>query len=160
VFGRGGEELDYLRRRGVPVEIVPGITAAAGCAAAVGIPLTLRGVSQAVTLVTGHGQDGEPELDWAALARLDQTLAIYMGVSTAGLLSRRLIEHGLAPATPVAVIENGTLASQKTAVGSLADLESVVRDHGITGPALIIVGEVARQADTAVLPELARAVAV
>jgi uroporphyrin-III C-methyltransferase/precorrin-2 dehydrogenase/sirohydrochlorin ferrochelatase len=160
VFGRGGEELDYLKRHGVAVEVVPGITAAVGCAGSLGIPLTLRGVSQAVTLVTGHGQDGEPDLDWAALARLDQTLAIYMGVSTAGRVARRLIEHGLAPSTPVAVIENGTLPEQKTVTGTLAELESLVRTGGITGPALIIVGQVVRQADGAALPELARAVAV
>jgi uroporphyrin-III C-methyltransferase/precorrin-2 dehydrogenase/sirohydrochlorin ferrochelatase len=160
VFGRGGEELDHLTRPGVAVEVVPGITAAAGCAGALGIPLTLRGVSQAVTLVTGHGRDGEPELDWAALARLDQTLAIYMGVTTAGLVAGRLIDHGLAPGTPVAVIENGTLPEQKTVTGTLAELDSLVRTGGITGPALIIVGRVVSQADAAVLPEPARAVAV
>jgi uroporphyrin-III C-methyltransferase/precorrin-2 dehydrogenase/sirohydrochlorin ferrochelatase len=160
VFGRGGEELDHLKHHGVAVEVVPGITAAVGCAGSLGIPLTLRGVSQAVTLVTGHGQDGEPDLDWAALARLDQTLAIYMGVSTAGQVARRLIEHGLAASTPVAVIENGTLPEEKTVTGTLAELENLVRTSEITGPALIIVGEVVCQADGAVLPDLARAVAV
>jgi uroporphyrin-III C-methyltransferase/precorrin-2 dehydrogenase/sirohydrochlorin ferrochelatase len=160
VFGRGGEELDHLKHHGVAVEVVPGITAAVGCAGSLGIPLTLRGVSQAVTLVTGHGQDGEPDLDWAALARLDQTLAIYMGVTTAGRVAGRLIEHGLAASTPVAVIENGTLPEEKTVTGTLGELENLVRSSGITGPALIIVGQVVRQADLAVLPELARAVAV
>ena len=160
VFGRGGEELDYLKRHGVAVEVVPGITAAAGCAVAAGIPLTLRGVSQAVTLVTGHGKDGEPDLDWAALAALGQTLAIYMGRSGAGRLARRLIEHGLPPATPAAVIENGTLPEQRVLAGTLGELEALVRDHRVTGPALIVIGEVVRQADAAALPESARAVAV
>ena len=131
-----------------------------GCAVAAGIPLTLRGVSQAVTLVTGHGKDGEPDLDWAALAALGQTLAIYMGRSGAGRLARRLIEHGLPPATPAAVIENGTLPEQRVLAGTLGELEALVRDHRVTGPALIVIGEVVRQADAAALPESARAVAV
>ena len=159
VFGRGGEERDYLLRHGVQVEVVPGITAATGCAAATGIPLTHRDHAGAVTFVTGHGQNGEPDLDWAALARLRQTLVIYMGVSTAGRTAAQLIEHGLAATTPVAVIENGTLASQKTAVGALGGLEALIRDNGITGPAVIVIGEVVRHADAARLPERLHALA-
>ena len=142
------------------VEVVPGVTAATACAAALGVPLTHRDHASAVTLVTGHGRDGEPELDWAALAGPRQTLAVYMGVAAAGRIAARLIAQGLAPGTPVAVIENGTMADQKTAAGALRDLEALVRDNGITGPALIIIGEVARRAQAEALAERPRALAV
>jgi len=159
VFGRGGEEQAYLRAHDVEVEVVPGITAATGCAAAAGIPLTYRGEAQAVTFLTGHARDGEPDLDWAHLVKLRQTLAIYMGVSTAAVISRRLIEHGLDPATPVAVIENGTLPNQKVATGSLAGLEALLQANGIVGPALIVVGEVVRLAESGALPQQVQALA-
>jgi len=146
VFGRGGEELDYVASRGVPVEVVPGITAATGCAAASGIPLTHRAHAAAVTFVTGHGRNGEPDVDWAALAQTRQTLVVYMGVSAAGRIATRLIDNGLPPATPVAVVENGTRADQRTVQGSLRDLEAVIDEHGIVGPAVIIIGEVVRAA--------------
>ncbi len=151
VFGRGGEEADYLRRHGIAVEVVPGITAAAGCAAAAGIPLTHRGLAQAVTFVTGHGADGEPDVDWAALARLGHTLAIYMGLSNGGAIARRLMAHGLSPATPAAVVEKGTLPDQRIAVGTLGTLEALMREDGIEGPALILIGEVVGLADVAAL---------
>lgn len=144
VFGRGGEELTYLRARGVTVSVVPGITAATGCAAAAGIPLTHRDLATAATFVTGHGQDGEPDLDWAALVASRQTLVIYMGVSTAGRISAQLVAHGMAPAMPVAIVENGTRPQQKVVTGTVAGLGALVADHGIVGPALIIVGEVVR----------------
>jgi uroporphyrin-III C-methyltransferase/precorrin-2 dehydrogenase/sirohydrochlorin ferrochelatase len=153
IFGRGGEEVEYLRRLRIPVELVPGITAALGCAAAVGIPLTHRDHAQAVTLATGHGKDGEPELDWATLAKLNQTLAIYMGVGAAGRIATQLIRHGLDPATPVAVIENGTLPSQRAVYGRLSGLGLLVRQSGIAGPALIVVGSVAALADAAQPPQ-------
>ena len=142
IFGRGGEEQDYLAQHGVDIEIVPGITAAAGCAAASGIPLTHRDHAQAVTFVTGHAKDGEPDLDWAALASLKQTLVIYMGVSTIARSCEHLIEHGLDPRTPAAVIENGTLPEQRTVTGSLDDLANLVAANGIKGPGLFIVGNV------------------
>ena len=160
IFGRGGEELDYLKARGIAVEVVPGVTAAAGCAAAAGIPLTLRGTALAVTFITGHARDGEPDLDWASLAAGKQTLAVYMGVSTAGTVARRLIEHGLGTGTPVAVIENGTRPEQRIVTGRLEELDSRLQDADISGPALIIIGEVARQALEADLAaELERAAA-
>ena len=159
VFGRGGEEQAYLRAHGIEVEVVPGITAATGCAAAAGIPLTYRGEAQAVTFLTGHAHDGEPDLDWAHLVKLRQTLAIYMGVSTAGVIARRLIEHGLDPATPVAVIENGTLPSQKVARGGLSGLEALLGANGIVGPALIVVGDVVSLAETGALPQQVQALA-
>lgn len=159
IFGRGGEELDYLQRRGITTEVVPGVTAAAGCAAAAGIPLTLRGTALVVTFITGHAQDGEPELDWASLVSGKQTLAVYMGVSTAGTVARRLVEHGLDAATPVAVIENGTRPQQRIVTARLDALEARVQQASIAGPALIIIGEVARQAFEAELAELERAAA-
>ena len=157
VFGRGGEEADYLRGLGHAVEVVPGITAATGCAAAADIPLTFRGVAQAVTFVTGHAADGEPDLDWAALSDPRQTLVIYMGVSTAGTIAARLIEHGVEPARPVAVIENGTRADQKVVKGSLGALEALVQRNAIAGPAVIVVGDVVKLAGGDALPQLARA---
>ncbi|HMA15317.1 MAG TPA: uroporphyrinogen-III C-methyltransferase, partial [Kiloniellaceae bacterium] len=159
IFGRGGEEIDYLQRRGIAVEVVPGVTAAAGCAAAAGIPLTLRGTALAVTFITGHAQDGEPELDWASLASGRQTLAVYMGLSTAGTVARRLVAHGLDAGTPVAVIENGTRPQQRIVTARLDELEARVQQAGIAGPALIIIGEVARQALESDLAELERAAA-
>jgi len=146
VFARGGEELAYLRRRGVTVEVVPGITAALGCAAAVGLSLTHRDRTQVVSLVAGETEDGEAEIDWAALARPRQTLAIYMGVGSAGLISRRLIEGGLAASTPVAVVENGTLPDQRGAVGRLGALKSLIRATGIGGQAIVFVGDAAAEA--------------
>lgn len=160
IFGRGGEELEYLRRHGVPVEVVPGVTAAAGCAAAAGFPLTHRDLAPAMTLISGHGKDGLPDLDWAALARGRHTLVIYMGRSTAGGIAARLIDHGMAPTTPAAIIENGTRPEQKVAVGEVAGLEHMIAAAGISGPALIVIGEVARMADAAALWAEAEAPAV
>ncbi len=158
IFGRGGEELEYLRRHGVPVEVVPGVTAAAGCAAAAGFPLTHRDHASAITLISGHGKDGGlPDLDWAALARARHTLVIYMGRSTAGSIAGRLIDHGMAPTTPAAIIENGTRPEQKVAVGDVAGLEHLIAAAGISGPALIVIGEVARMADATALSAEAEA---
>ena len=159
LFGRGGEELDYLRARGIRVEVVPGITAAAGCAAVAGIPLTHRGIAQAVTFITGHAADGEPDLNWAALADPRQSLAIYMGVSTAGSIARHLIAAGAEPSRPVAVVENGTRTDQKIAIGCLGEMETLLQDHDITGPAVILVGEVVRLVDSAELDAPPRAAA-
>lgn len=152
VFGRGGEEMDYLLARGIAVEIVPGITAATGCAAFAGIPLTHRDYATAVTFISGHAKDGEPDLDWAGLATGRQTLVVYMGVSTAANVASRLMDHGMAASTPVAVVENGTLPTQKIATGTLARLENVIEDNGITGPALIIIGDVVHAAATNSIP--------
>lgn len=143
VFGRGGEELQALSAAGIRAEVVPGITAATACAAATGIPLTHRGHASAVTFVTGHKGDGDaPDVDWAALARSGATLAVYMGVGGAGRLSGDLSRHGLSD-TPVAVIENGTRPEQRVFTGRVHGLDALVRANGITGPALIVIGEVA-----------------
>jgi uroporphyrin-III C-methyltransferase/precorrin-2 dehydrogenase/sirohydrochlorin ferrochelatase len=146
VFGRGGEEMAYLLSREIRVEVVPGITAATGCAAFAGIPLTHRDHATAVTFISGHAKDGDPDLDWVGLATGRQTIVVYMGVSTAGNIARRLIGNGMAPSTPVAVVENGTLPSQKTVTGTLLKLEYLIEQHGIAGPALIIIGDVVRAA--------------
>jgi uroporphyrin-III C-methyltransferase/precorrin-2 dehydrogenase/sirohydrochlorin ferrochelatase len=157
VFGRGGEEMEYLLERGIAVEVVPGITAATGCAAFAGIPLTHRDHANAVTFVTGHAKDGEPDHDWASLARGRQTLVVYMGVSTAGTVARRLMDHGMAPTTPAAIVENGTLPTQRTVVGTLAGLDGLIAANGIAGPALIVIGSVVNAAAANCTPALALA---
>ena len=148
IFGRGGEELDRVRAAGIPAFVTPGITAATGGAASVGLPLTHRDYAQAVTLVTGHGQgDGDPDLDWQALAALGQTLVIYMGVSNAGTIAANLIAHGRAGDTPAAIIENATRTDEKIIRGSLRDLQFMVENGNVTGPALLVVGEVVQRAN-------------
>ncbi|MDP3494359.1 MAG: uroporphyrinogen-III C-methyltransferase [Hyphomonadaceae bacterium] len=143
IFGRGGEELEALRAAAIEVEIVPGISSALGCAAAAQIPLTHRDMAQAVTFVTGHAALGqEPDLDWHALARPNQTVVVFMGVGTAGTIAARLVAAGRDPATPIAVIENGTRANEISAFGSLGDAADVIYAAGINGPALLIIGEV------------------
>lgn len=144
IFGRGGEELEALRAAGVEVEIVPGISSALGCAASAQIPLTHRDTAQAVTFVTGHAALGqEPDLDWNALARPNQTVVVFMGVGVAGTIAARLIAAGRDPATPVAVVENGTRANEIVAFGPLGNVADVIYSAGINGPALLIIGEVA-----------------
>jgi uroporphyrin-III C-methyltransferase/precorrin-2 dehydrogenase/sirohydrochlorin ferrochelatase len=143
VFGRGGEEVEALRAAGIEVEVVPGISAALGVAASAQIPLTHRDVAQAVTFVTGHAKLGaEPDLDWQALARPNQTVVVYMGVGTAGTIAARLVAAGREASTPVAVVENGTRADEIRAFGVLGELSDIIQRAGIQGPALLIIGEV------------------
>ncbi|MSP80262.1 MAG: cobyrinate a,c-diamide synthase [Rhodospirillales bacterium] len=143
VFGRGSEEALELARNRIAFEVVPGVSAATGCAARAGIPLTHRGLARAVTFVTGHAQEGhEVDLNWKALADAKTTLVIYMGLTNAALISHELIKAGLAPTTPVAAIEKGTTPEQKTVLTTLADLaECVVREQ-LQPPTLFVVGEV------------------
>lgn len=147
IFGRGGEEAEFLERHGIPVVAVPGITAALGCAAAVGIPLTHRDIASSVAFVTGHGRDGTPLADWKGLAREDRTIVVYMGLSAAGEVSARLIAEGLVPSTPAAIVARGTRRDQSVSLGTLAELPALARRHAGEGPALIIVGKVAALAD-------------
>ena len=142
IFGRGGEELEILHAAGVPFEVVPGVTAAAGCAAYGGFPLTHRDHAQAVTFVTGHLKDNTVNLDWPALARPSHTLVFYMGISAAAEICHQLIAHGLAPETPAAVVRKGTLPAQETLLASLATLPERIVQSGIKPPALIVVGSV------------------
>ncbi|MAP93569.1 MAG: uroporphyrinogen-III C-methyltransferase [Ponticaulis sp.] len=144
IFGRGGEELAALQAEDVVAHVIPGISSALGCAASSGIPLTHRDHAQSVTFVTGHARSGEePDLDWPALARENQTVVVYMGVGTSGMIAERLTGAGRDPMTPVAVIENGTRENEIRVFGRLGDLASLVSDNGIIGPALLIIGEVA-----------------
>ena len=145
VFGRAGEEIAALREAGVAVEVIPGITALAGCAATAQIPLTHRDHASAVTLVTGHVQAGS-HLDWRALAGPDRTLAVYMGISTAGEIAAALLNDGVAATTPVAVLENGTRPAERRLYGELAELPDLVRRENVASPALILIGRVAAEA--------------
>ncbi len=142
IFGRGGEELEALAAAGVPFAIVPGITAALGCAAHAGVPLTHRDHAQTLVFVTGHTKDGEVELDWPALVRPGQTIVVYMGAKAVASLCARLIDHGLDPATPAALIENGTYRHQRTIAATVATLPHLVPDQRLLGPALIVLGAV------------------
>jgi uroporphyrin-III C-methyltransferase/precorrin-2 dehydrogenase/sirohydrochlorin ferrochelatase len=160
IFGRGGEELDYLHARGIRTEIVPGITAATGCAAAAGIPLTHRDHAGAVTFVTGHAKDGGDEPDWGALAAPGRTLVVYMGVRSAGRIARRLMDHGLAGSTPASVIENGTTAAQRIVPSRLDSLDADMTAAGVAPPALLVIGEVAAYGGTTAAEAPPRAVAV
>jgi uroporphyrin-III C-methyltransferase/precorrin-2 dehydrogenase/sirohydrochlorin ferrochelatase len=143
VFGRGGEELEFLHAHDVPYEVVPGITAALACAAYAGIPLTHRDHAQTVHFVTAHCKQSLDTLDWRALAGERQTLAIYMGVAQLQSLRENLLAHGRAPDTPFALIENGSRANQRVVTGALTDLVQLQRQHAVHSPALLIVGEVA-----------------
>ena len=147
IFGRGGEEIEALAAEGIPFQVVPGITAASGCAAYAGIPLTHRDHAQTCVLVTGHGKDGKLDLDWETLLRPRQTVAIYMGLSSLGQLTQSLIDQGADPALPAAVIDNGTRATQRVVTGNLETLEARAAEAGLKGPALIIIGTVATLRD-------------
>lgn len=143
VFGRGGEEVLALRAAGVPVEVVPGVSSALACAASAQIPLTHREAAQAVTFVTGHAALGaEPDLDWLALARPNQTVVVFMGLGTAPAIAERLMSAGRDPATPVAIVENGSRPEEIIAHGSLGELADLIAQAGVSGPALLIIGEV------------------
>jgi uroporphyrin-III C-methyltransferase/precorrin-2 dehydrogenase/sirohydrochlorin ferrochelatase len=148
VFGRGGEELEFLRGNDIAFEVVPGITAALACAAYAGVPLTHRDHAQSVRFVTAHANGALEDFDWRSLAAEKQTLAFYMGVAQLGTLQRRLIDHGRDARTPFALIENGSQVSQRVVAGALNELESLARAHEVQAPALLIVGEVAAFAQT------------
>jgi uroporphyrin-III C-methyltransferase/precorrin-2 dehydrogenase/sirohydrochlorin ferrochelatase len=143
VFGRGGEELEVLARHGIPFQVVPGVTAAIGCAAYAGIPLTHRDHAQSVRFVTAHCGESVDTLDWAALAQPHQTLALYMGVAVLGRVAVRLLAHGRGPTTPVAIVEHGTRPDQRVTLTTLAALDDLARRAAIQSPALLIIGEVA-----------------
>lgn len=145
IFGRGGEEIAELAAHGIPFQVVPGVTAAAGCAAYAGIPLTHRDYAQACIFVTGHARaDGELRLHWDQLARPGQTVVFYMGVTTLPRICAELIAHGLPVDWPAALVEDGTQPSQRVLTGSLADLPAKVAAQSPSGASLLIVGEVVR----------------
>jgi len=144
IFGRGGEEAEFLASRDISVEIIPGITAAQGAAASLGIPLTQRGINTSVRYVTGHLRDEADlaDLDWDGLADGDTTLVIYMGAASIKHLAQKLQAHGRSPATPAVVIANATRANQRQKFADLEQLASVTGQAGFKGPVLFIVGEV------------------
>jgi uroporphyrin-III C-methyltransferase/precorrin-2 dehydrogenase/sirohydrochlorin ferrochelatase len=157
IFGRGGEEMDYLQDRSIAVSVIPGITAALGCAAAAGIPLTHRELSHGISLVSGQLKDGADSFAWAARAAAGETVVVYMGLSQAAHIRDRLIAAGASAALPVALIENGTRASQQVSAGSLHALPALAARHG-GGPVLLIIGKVAAYArDTITLRQQRRA---
>ena len=142
IFGRGGEEIETLRRHGVDFEVIPGITAALGCAAYAGIPLTHRDWAQSVRFVTGHLRDDVVNLDWPELAKPDQTLVVYMGLVGLRQLSARLIEHGMDPETPAATISRGTLEDQAVVAAPISGLAQAVEEAVLPGPTTTIIGRV------------------
>jgi uroporphyrin-III C-methyltransferase/precorrin-2 dehydrogenase/sirohydrochlorin ferrochelatase len=142
IFGRGGEELELLARNRVPFQVVPGVTAASGCACYAGIPLTHRDHAQSVRFVTGHVKNGGMDLPWEELVHPGQTLVFYMGLQGLPLICERLQKHGLAPDTPIALVEQGTTPHQRTLVGTLQDMVEQVADAQAHAPTLIIVGGV------------------
>ncbi|MEA3638661.1 MAG: siroheme synthase CysG [Lamprobacter sp.] len=144
IFGRGGEEIDTLAAEGVPFQVVPGITAANGCACYGGIPLTHRDYAQSVTFVTGHLKDHSIDLNWPQLAQPNQTLVFYMGLVGLPQIVDKLIEHGVAPEMPVALVQQGTTHMQKVYVGTLATIMTEVEHDPPQPPTLVIVGEVVR----------------
>ncbi|WP_456845840.1 uroporphyrinogen-III C-methyltransferase, partial [Cellulomonas sp. P5_C6] len=143
VLGRGGEEVLACLEAGVQVDVVPGVTSALAVPAAAGIPVTHRGLARQLTILSAH--DTAP--DWPTLARLEGTLVLLMGVAQLPGHTRALLAHGKDPGTPVAIVENGTLPSQRTTVGTLADIADLARERGVGNPAVVVIGDVAALAD-------------
>jgi uroporphyrin-III C-methyltransferase len=153
LFGRGGEELQELKAAGVDAHVVPGVTAALAAAAGAGAALTHRGYAQAVTFVTGHAaKGGEPELDWASLANANQTVVVYMGLSTAPRIAAQLIGAGRAASTPAMIVENASLPHERRSLTTLAGLGEAA--EGLDGPALLIIGEVVALASAKPVSEI------
>ena len=142
IFGRGGEEIEELAQYSIPFQIVPGITAASGCASYSGIPLTHRDYAQSVRFVTGHLKDGTANLPWQELIHGQQTLVIYMGLSGIASICEQLIAHGMPAETAIALIEKGTLPEQKVHISNLSDMPKYVENTGISAPTLTVVGDV------------------
>ena len=142
IFGRGGEEIEQLAAQGIPFQVVPGITAASGCSAYAGIPLTHRDYAQSVRFVTGHLKDGTSDLPWSDLVAPAQTLVFYMGLIGLPIICEQLIRHGRAADTPAALIQQGTTVNQRVFTGTLANLPALVAEHEVHAPTLVIVGEV------------------
>ncbi|MES9845295.1 MAG: siroheme synthase CysG [Candidatus Sedimenticola sp. PURPLELP] len=142
IFGRGGEEIDTLSSQGVPFQVVPAVTAASGCAAYSGIPLTHRDYAQSVTFVTGHLKDNTMNLNWDQLAQPSQTVVFYMGLLGLPVISKELIAHGVSPDMPIALVQQGTTEKQKVFTATLSTIQEVVEREKPQPPTLIIVGEV------------------
>ncbi|MFQ5623838.1 MAG: siroheme synthase CysG [Paracoccaceae bacterium] len=147
IFGRGGEEIEMLAEHGIPFQVVPGITAASGCSTHAGIPLTHRNHAQSCVFVTAHGKDGVLDLDWEVLVRPSQTVVVYMGLANLASLCDEFIAHGANAETPAALVDNGTRESQRVVVGTVRSLHRKAQQAGVTGPAIIIIGDVVRLHD-------------
>ena len=144
IFGRGGEEIESLIKDDIPFQIVPGITAASGCASYAGIPLTHRDYSQACIFVTGHLRDGTVNLNWEMLAHEKQTLIFYMGMHGSKIICKELIKHGLSDETPAALIVKGTTEDQEVIIGNLKNMPEIIMDRKIVPPTLLIIGDVVK----------------
>ncbi|MCO7226468.1 siroheme synthase CysG [Pleionea sp. CnH1-48] len=142
IFGRGGEEAQELADQGIDFHVVPGITSAAGASTYCGIPLTHRDYAQSVTFATGHLKNNQVNLDWESLAKKNQTLVIYMGLSGLNIIAKELIHHGLSSSTPVAIVHRATQPQQKIVTGTLSTISQIASDEKIESPSLIVVGEV------------------
>jgi len=155
IFGRGGEELEACRAAAVACQVVPGVSAALAASASAGAPLTHRGAAQAVSFVTAHASGGaEPDLDWPSLARANHTVVIYMGLTRAGQIAARLFAAGRAASTPALIVENASLPSERRILTTLDGLRAAA--EGLTGPALLIVGEAMAMATATSLPFMGR----
>jgi uroporphyrin-III C-methyltransferase / precorrin-2 dehydrogenase / sirohydrochlorin ferrochelatase len=152
VFGRGAEEQAHLEAAGIAVDVVPGITAALGCAASAKLPLTQRGHNRAITLLTAASESGVAEHDWKHLAQQGEVFAVYMGVSAAGSLSASLLDAGIHPNTPVTIIENGTLPNERVLASTIGALWETVHSKGVVGPAIIYVGLSKARSTATVVP--------
>lgn len=144
IFGRGGEEIDTLAAEGVPFQVVPAITAAAGVSSYAGIPLTHRDYSQSVVFATGHLKDGTMNLNWPGLVQPNQTVVFYMGLHGIDVICAKLIEHGMSADMPIALVQQGTRPDQKVFTGTLSSMPGIVHSTDIKPPTLIIVGEVVK----------------
>ena len=147
IFGRGGEEIEELAEAGIPFQVVPGITAASGCSAYAGIPLTHRDYAQSVRFVTGHLKDGTPNLPWSELIHERQTLVLYMGLVGLDEITQQLMAHGMRADMPVALISHGTRPNQQVVIGEIHNIAQKVVESGIKAPTLTIIGDVVKLQD-------------
>ena len=147
IFGRGGEEIESLADEGIAFQVVPGITAAAGCASYAGIPLTHRDHAQSCIFITGHMKNGKLDLNWESLVQPGQTIAVYMGVAAVNALCLELVNHGMEPETPAAIIQQGTTSNQRTYSGTLLTLPQIVEKEEIKPPSMMIIGNVVKLRD-------------
>ena len=147
IFGRGGEEIEKLAENNIPFQVVPAVTAASGCSAYAGIPLTHRDYSQSVTFATGHLKDGTINLNWEQLTQKNHTIVFYMGLTGINVISEQLQAHGMSGDMPAALVEQGTTRNQRVHIGTVANLPQLVKDSGVRAPTLTIIGEVVKLHD-------------
>jgi len=144
LFGRGAEEAEFLAERGIPFEVIPGVSSATAVPTVAGIPITHRDLASAVTIVTGHGSKGGRKVDWAKLAKLDSTIVVMMGARDLASIAGKLVRGGRPASTPAAVVERGTHPEQVTVVGTLKDIGKIAARANINPPAIIVIGDVVR----------------